>query len=90
MLTLLTLFGLLLAGVICLVAFIVVAMIAKTLVHVIFWPLKILFLPFLLIALVIKLALVLAFLGVVVAVLIPLAILALLFVGPFLLVSALI
>ena len=89
MFTLLTLFCLMVAGVVCFVAFFAVVMIVKTVVHVALWPLKLLFLPFLLVGLVIKLAFLLTVGAMVLAVLIPLAILLLLFAAPFLLISAL-
>jgi hypothetical protein len=85
MFELLALFALLFVGGLCLVAFIAV----KAVFHLIFCPIKILLLPFLLIGFVIKLAVLVAVAAIVIAVLIPLAILALLFAAPFILAAAL-
>jgi hypothetical protein len=89
MLALMTLFAMMAAGVVCLVAFVAALAIFKVAIHAVFWPLKLLLLPFLLVALVIKLVIIITVVAVVAAVLIPLAILAMLFVGPFLLIGAL-
>jgi hypothetical protein len=81
--------ALLFAGAICFALVFAVGAIVKVAFHAILWPLKLLLLPFLLIAVVIKLALVLALAGIVIAVLVPLAILAVLIAAPFFVVSAL-
>ncbi len=52
-------------------------------------PFKLLFLPILAVVFIVKFAVLLAIVGVVIAVLIPIAILLVIFVGPFLLISAL-
>ncbi len=84
-----TLFGLMMAGLVCLAVFVVALTIFNVAIHAIFWPLKLLLLPFVIVAVVIKVALLLTVAAVVVAVLIPIGIVVLLFAGPFLLVSAL-
>ncbi|HEX9163857.1 MAG TPA: hypothetical protein VF980_19265 [Thermoanaerobaculia bacterium] len=89
MLALLTLGLLFAGGVICLIAFVAVIAVTKIALHVVFWPLKILLLPFLLIGIVIKFVLLLTVGVVVLALLVPLAIIVLLFGAPFFLISAL-
>jgi hypothetical protein len=89
MFTLMTLFGLMVAGFVCLAVFIAALTVFKLAIHAIFWPLKLLLLPFILVAVVIKVALLVTVAAVVVAVLIPIGILVLLFAAPFMLLSAL-
>ncbi len=89
MLALMTLFAMMATGFVCLVAFVAALAIFKVAIHAVFWPLKLLLLPFILVAVVIKLALVLTMVVVGIALLIPLLVIGLLFVGPFLLIGAL-
>jgi hypothetical protein len=89
MLAFLTLCTLLFAGVVCVAAIAAVGIILKVVFHAIFWPLKILLLPLILIGLLIKLALIAAVFGVILIVLIPLGLVVLLFAAPFFIAGAL-
>jgi hypothetical protein len=86
---LLTLFALMAVGGICLIALVTMLKVAHFAIHAFFWPFKLLLLPFLLIALVVKLAFVFAFAVVVLAVLIPLGLIVLLVGAPFFLAASL-
>lgn len=89
MFTLMTLFVLFFVAMcgLALMAFAAVAL--KCALKLVLLPIKLLFLPIVLIALVVKFAVILAVGAVLLAILIPIAILALIFVGPFLLLASL-
>ena len=89
MLALMTLFTMIAAGLVCVVVFVATLAVFKVAIHAVFWPLKLLLLPFLLVAVIVKFVVILTLVVVAAAGLIPLAIVALLFVGPFLLIGAL-
>ena len=89
MAALLTLGLLFVGGMICLIAFVAFIALTKFALHAVFFPLKILLLPFLLVGLVIKFAILLTVGVVILALLIPVAIIVMLFAAPFLLISAL-
>jgi len=89
MLALMTLFAMMSVGFVCLIAFVATLAIVKVAIHVVFWPLKLLMLPFILIAVAVKFVLILTLVVVSAALLVPLAIIGMLFVGPFLLIGAL-
>lgn len=89
MLAMMTFFAMMAVGFMVLLAFVAALAVFKVAIHAVFWPLKLLLLPFVLVALVVKLALIITLVVVVAAVLIPLAILFAIFAGPFLLIGAL-
>ncbi len=89
MFTLMTLFALFFVAMCGLMLMAFVALALKCALKLVLLPIKLLFLPILLIALVVKFAVILAVGAVLLAVVIPIAILALLFVGPFLLLASL-
>ena len=89
MFTFLALVTLAFGGLLCLAIVAVVGVGLKLAFHAVLLPLKLLFLPLLLVAIVVKVVFVVAFGAVIVALLITLAIVALLFAAPFVLISAL-
>lgn len=89
MFALMTLVALAVVGTVLFVGIFIVATVFKAVLHVALLPLKLLFLPFILIAIVVKLAIVLTVGAVVLALLIPLLVIGLLIGLPLMLVSAL-
>ena len=83
------LLALLVAGAACVAALAIIVLAFKVALHVAFWSLKLLLLPFVLIAVLVKLTLLAALASVVLAIILPILIVLAIVAAPFILVSAL-